>query len=138
MALVRRTRGSMDHDKLHRDYSRHFAPGIWHRIFPRLLGISADVDRDHDRVGPGDDAYLHAAGAVRQFRGTDPLLLSAGRQRRRVAGPFSHRTGDRAFSRALRPLLFADSRSEEHTSELQSIMRTSYAAFRLKKKKYDN
>src|SRR3546814_8121067 len=26
-------------------------------------------------------------------------------------------------------------RSEEHTSELQSLMRTSYAAFRLKKKK---
>src|SRR3546814_11139337 len=46
-----------------------------------------------------------------QFRGTSPLLLSAGRQRRRVAGPFSHRTGDRAFSRALRPLLFADSAS---------------------------
>src|SRR3546814_4630640 len=29
----------------------------------------------------------------------------------------------------------ADSRSEEHTSELQSLMRTSYAVFCLKKKK---
>src|SRR3546814_6341568 len=29
-----------------------------------------------------------------------------------------------------------DSRSEEHTSELQSLMRTSYAVFCLKKKKY--
>src|SRR3546814_5445042 len=28
------------------------------------------------------------------------------------------------------------SRSEEHTSELQSLMRISYAVFRLKKKKY--
>src|SRR3546814_1602654 len=28
-----------------------------------------------------------------------------------------------------------DARSEEHTSELQSLMRTSYAVFRLKKKK---
>src|SRR3546814_9978110 len=28
-----------------------------------------------------------------------------------------------------------DSRSEEHTSELQSLMRNSYAVFRLKKKK---
>src|SRR3546814_4257314 len=27
-------------------------------------------------------------------------------------------------------------RSEEHTSELQSLMRNSYAVFRLKKKKY--
>src|SRR3546814_6032055 len=29
-------------------------------------------------------------------------------------------------------------RSEEHTSELQSLMRTSYAVFCLKKKKYEN
>src|SRR3546814_8138948 len=29
------------------------------------------------------------------------------------------------------------SRSEEHTSELQSLMRISYAVFCLKKKKYD-
>src|SRR3546814_8889124 len=31
--------------------------------------------------------------------------------------------------------LFADDRSEEHTSELQSLMRISYAVFCLKKKK---
>src|SRR3546814_9165039 len=31
----------------------------------------------------------------------------------------------------------AGSRSEEHTSELQSIMRISYAVFCLKKKKYN-
>src|SRR3546814_7290572 len=45
--------------------------------------------------------------------------------------------------RALRPtvyevtrhLPFSDSRSEEHTSELQSLMRISYAVFCLKKKK---
>src|SRR3546814_4436285 len=30
-----------------------------------------------------------------------------------------------------------DERSEEHTSELQSLMRISYAVFCLKKKKYD-
>src|SRR3546814_1667603 len=29
-------------------------------------------------------------------------------------------------------------RSEEHTSELQSLMRNSYAVFRLKKKKYQH
>src|SRR3546814_9305688 len=32
-------------------------------------------------------------------------------------------------------LLYADGRSEEHTSELQSLMRISYAVFCLKKKK---
>src|SRR3546814_7322559 len=31
-----------------------------------------------------------------------------------------------------------DGRSEEHTSELQSLMRTSYAVFCLKKKQYPN
>src|SRR3546814_14195973 len=31
----------------------------------------------------------------------------------------------------------ASKRSEEHTSELQSLMRTSYAVFCLKKKKYE-
>src|SRR3546814_5098752 len=31
----------------------------------------------------------------------------------------------------------AETRSEEHTSELQSLMRISYAAFCLKKKKYN-
>src|SRR3546814_7107832 len=33
---------------------------------------------------------------------------------------------------------FHSSRSEEHTSELQSLMRISYAVFCLKKKKYHN
>src|SRR3546814_5429130 len=33
---------------------------------------------------------------------------------------------------------FAELRSEEHTSELQSLMRISYAVFCLKKKKYIN
>src|SRR3546814_9400270 len=32
----------------------------------------------------------------------------------------------------------SETRSEEHTSELQSLMRISYAVFCLKKKKYDN
>src|SRR3546814_14423786 len=38
------------------------------------------------------------------------------------------------------PLRHADAhdRSEEHTSELQSLMRISYAVFCLKKKKYNN
>src|SRR3546814_2863011 len=37
--------------------------------------------------------------------------------------------------RGLRPLVGAMKRSEEHTSELQSLMRISYAVFCLKKKK---
>src|SRR3546814_3572241 len=34
--------------------------------------------------------------------------------------------------------VYSDNRSEEHTSELQSLMRNSYAVFCLKKKKQDN
>src|SRR3546814_5579751 len=46
-----------------------------------------------------------------------------------------------AWRRALRiiaALLVASSRSEEHTSELQSLMRISYAVFCLKKKIHKN
>src|SRR3546814_5615975 len=36
-----------------------------------------------------------------------------------------------------RPVHLTDQRSEEHTSELQSLMRTSYAVFCLKKKTHN-
>src|SRR3546814_5390290 len=39
---------------------------------------------------------------------------------------------------AQRQRFAAEQRSEEHTSELQSLMRTSYAVFCLKKKKRNN
>src|SRR3546814_5985615 len=42
-----------------------------------------------------------------------------------------------AFTSAVRHLILPTiARSEEHTSELQSLMRISYAVFCLKKKKY--
>src|SRR3546814_7953108 len=44
-------------------------------------------------------------------------------------------TGDRTMKTTARHFLFAAVRSEEHTSELQSLMRISYAVFCLKKKK---
>src|SRR3546814_1952645 len=59
--------------------------------------------------------------------------------RPRGAGGGRPRRRERAFSRcgaALRSILrpAVDRRSEEHTSELQSLMRISYAVFCLKKK----
>src|SRR3546814_5459268 len=39
------------------------------------------------------------------------------------------------FREHVRDLIATESRSEEHTSELQSLMRISYAVFCLKKKK---
>src|SRR3546814_8920216 len=47
---------------------------------------------------------------------------------------YAHKFGQR-LDRALRQPL---GRSEEHTSELQSLMRISYAVFCLKKKKHTN
>src|SRR3546814_1080892 len=48
-----------------------------------------------------------------------------------------HRVGEAAMDQLQRERRFVDLfRSEEHTSELQSLMRISYAVFCLKKKKY--
>src|SRR3546814_6650751 len=61
------------------------------------------------------------------------------------AGSIAHARGDRARRpeslrlRGRTPFLpSCPSRSEEHTSELQSLMRISYAVFCLKKKKQSN
>src|SRR3546814_8738017 len=43
-----------------------------------------------------------------------------------------------AFDNSARGIIIAVARSEEHTSELQSLMRISYAVFCLTKKKIDN
>src|SRR3546814_1413968 len=48
-------------------------------------------------------------------------------------GPYSYRSGSRDWS--ARRGLRTPGRSEEHTSELQSLMRISYAVFCLQKKK---
>src|SRR3546814_8049251 len=47
--------------------------------------------------------------------------------------PIPRRRDDMGFAHALPPLEFRGQRSEEHTSELQSLMRISYAVFCLKK-----
>src|SRR3546814_9007552 len=54
----------------------------------------------------------------------------AGLDQRLVAG------GDQRGEAAAQHHLLAEQRSEEHTSELQSLMRISYAVFCLKKKKH--
>src|SRR3546814_2357488 len=55
-------------------------------------------------------------------------------------GVSASRSADSRVMRASRrsPLQSSPTRSEEHTSELQSLMRISYAVFCLKKKKYKN
>src|SRR3546814_10070630 len=56
------------------------------------------------------------------------------RQRSRAAGPTHRLAAVGAGADAHVPRSGGDVRSEEHTSELQSLMRISYAVFCLKKK----
>src|SRR3546814_3777714 len=73
---------------------------------------------------------FHVFGAIAQFERalirerTTAGLVEARRQGRKGGRPSAMRPSDVA------------ARSEEHTSELQSLMRISYAVFCLKKKKY--
>src|SRR3546814_3736224 len=60
--------------------------------------------------------------------------LEAGEHRMRVAAAYPSGDLQGVVARFLR----IASRSEEHTSELQSLMRISYAVFCLKKKKHNN
>src|SRR3546814_10815414 len=65
-------------------------------------------------------------------RGTIPVIRPRRtRQRKGRSGSFSGAT----IQRARRRMADDGRRSEEHTSELQSLMRNSYAVFCLKKKK---
>src|SRR3546814_8490115 len=74
------------------------------------------------RASPLAMAQAHqAAAALVAAHGLDPEAL--------VIVPMTA-TGDRIQDRALAE------RSEEHTSELQSLMRISYAVFCLKKQKH--
>src|SRR3546814_1833079 len=87
--------------------------------------------------------FGHGLGArilmLTSWRGRGPrrllggFLLAGDRSRRALAGP---RVGLGALAAHRQALAVAQAaRSEEHTSELQSLMRISYAVFCLKKKK---
>src|SRR3546814_1139987 len=52
-----------------------------------------------------------------------------------IGGRYVLRYVFRVVARTKMPEVFTATRSEEHTSELQSLMRNSYAVFCLKKKK---
>src|SRR3546814_9443595 len=83
-----------------------------------------------------------AAGARRRDEPVRAALrVAGGPPRRRISGQQLER-GGRAYARTLGRVAGDDGdsrrpaqRSEEHTSELQSLMRISYAVFCLKKKK---
>src|SRR3546814_7509160 len=77
----------------------------------RAVGIVRHRRRGCDRLDPGADQRIPVAGAA------GPALLPAAHHQTVLGAGHRH------------------VRSEEHTSELQSLMRISYAVFCLKKKK---
>src|SRR3546814_7135495 len=88
--------------------------------YPTLFRAALFGARQADRTRAG-------AGAAAP-RGADRADAAASRRRR--CGPRAARCGRRCVEPRLR--------SEEHTSELQSLMRISYAVFCLKKKTHTN
>src|SRR3546814_2715785 len=98
------------------------APGLW--------PAQAPVDDPADRAGarhpvlPADGEHRCRPGAVRRdvHRGA-------------VAGAVGGQPRHRALGGVAAGGAVGADRSEEHTSELQSLMRISYAVFCLKKKK---
>src|SRR3546814_4085169 len=92
---------------------------------PRKLCAGDEAERD--RLCPGQRAVKPRRGR----RGIDMMLLERTRQFGRLAKGMA-----RVERRDIGVGQFG--RSEEHTSELPSLMRTSYAVFCLKKKTYNN
>src|SRR3546814_4708504 len=94
----------------------------------------------HERTAPGpQDRSLLDAGCVDdEVEEHRAVVISHANQHNSPAGRAqsfrqAHRVRDAAAVLAGGPVDFR--RSEEHTSELQSLMRISYAVFCLKKKK---
>src|SRR3546814_3130545 len=81
-------------------------------------------------IHAGDPAAVLGAGRRDRRDGGDPLAAPGGSAN---AGPHRRRLDDRGGGKHR-----ARQRSEEHTSELQSLMRISYAVFCLKKKNKEN
>src|SRR3546814_7341690 len=92
-------------------------------LVDRGHGVGRELDIDH-RAGDGHDAaVLQGGGALGHGH-----VRSPGSKGGRATGGRRGRHGCR------RGRIRSKRRSEEHTSELQSLMRISYAVFCLKKK----
>src|SRR3546814_4999847 len=93
----------------------------------RLVALPALSGRD---IGLGFDRLQLRVGRA----GKGDAAHHQGR-RQCFSGLPAHQMPPVASCRGISPSRGKASRSEEHTSELQSLMRNSYAAFRLKKKR---
>src|SRR3546814_7028104 len=91
---------------------------------------SSDLDPEQDRTGQGDSVAHQRRLQPQQPARQPRQIFVIFAEQRAEAGLAAHGVGDDRH-----PLADgAARRSEEHTSELQSLMRISYAVFCLKKK----
>src|SRR3546814_6421381 len=95
-------------------------------LFPDTTLFRSEKRRDDESVAGRPDRPC-PAGRLRLGHGVSTAGLAA-------AGRLSQCSPDRGAGRQA----LVAGRSEEHTSELQSLMRNSYAVFCLKKKKNTN
>src|SRR3546814_7505932 len=91
------------------------------RAVQKFFGVARARSRLHAEAAVSANLALPLLGRAFRMGGICPALSREPNARRRI----------RPFRAAIGAVL----RSEEHTSELQSLMRISYAVFCLKKKK---
>src|SRR3546814_10759311 len=98
--------------------------------YPTLFRSDIYTERGNVDAAAAVKKSLGASTAdVKKFR---RMMLSEKTLEDSIEGNFA------AFAKFVkRPIEFVGRRSEEHTSELQSLMRISYAVFGLKKKKHN-
>src|SRR3546814_7623988 len=124
------------------------SPYHFHRVFKAVAGVTPKAYADARRAKRLRDELAHADGTVTAAI-YDAGFNSSGRfyeTADQVLGmkPTAYRAGGAnteirfAIGECSLGSILVASRSEEHTSELQSLMRISYAVFCLKKKKLIN
>src|SRR3546814_3119750 len=98
----------------------------------RLAGHSSmrEISRDPDDLVRQSLSEHHYPDGFVLFLGT---LFAPTQDRDEPGRGFTHKIGDRVSIATPRLGTLVNHRSEEHTSELQSLMRISYAVFCLKK-----
>src|SRR3546814_3908595 len=93
-------------------------------------GARRPGDRLQSLFGFGQDVADFGRGNERNVHiGHGPLSCCRGRVRAGLATPAGRR-----WQASRRAVILQEPRSEEHTSEIQSLMRISYAVFCLKNK----
>src|SRR3546814_7385500 len=92
------------------------------------MGLRVGIDRFTTVVVDRCEDFLDVAAHVHAMRGVEELHIVQTCSGRNISFRCSNEASLTGFD-------LVDERSEEHTSELQSLMRISYAVFCLKKKK---